>query len=90
MKVSILDAQHTIFEGVISEVILPGAGGELSVMDDHEPIFVTLSQGYIRLQPIAKKVTASKETESTEVIKPFLIHQGLARMRNNELVVLVE
>ncbi len=91
MKVSILDAQRTIFEGVVSEVILPGIDGELAVMDDHEPMFAALSHGYIRLQPIAKRVVVSHEAkEGHEVIKPIIIHQGLARMKNNKLVILVE
>ena len=81
MKISILDAQRALFEGVVSEAVLPGADGELSLMDDHEPIFVALNKGYIRLKPLA---------ERAEKIKPIHIHQGLARMRRNELVILVE
>lgn len=94
MKISILDAQRTLFEGIVSEAILPGSGGELSLLDEHEPIFVALTQGYIRLTPVVRKIAVragpSKETESKKTIPPILIHQGLARMKNNELVVLVE
>ena len=81
MKISIMDPQHTIFEGVVFEAILPGNGEELCVMDDHEPIFAALGQGSIRLKPLGKKAKA---------IKPIFIQRGLARMKKNELVILVE
>ncbi len=95
MKISILDAQHTIFEGAVSEAILPATDGELSLLDDHEPIFVTLGKGSIRLKPLAKRLglrfgPEAKEGEATKRIKPIPIHKGLARMRRNELVILVE
>ncbi|MFA5315136.1 MAG: hypothetical protein WC409_04265, partial [Candidatus Omnitrophota bacterium] len=55
MKIQILNATGKVFEGAISEAILPGVDGELSIMDNHEPIFVALKRGLIRLTPFAKK-----------------------------------
>lgn len=81
MKISVMDAQHTLYEGAVSEATLPASGGELTLLDDHEPIFVALQRGAIRLLPLAQK---------KEELKPIPIQQGLARMRNNELVILVE
>ena len=81
MKVSILDAQKTLFEGVAAQVIMPAIGGELSILDDHEYIFIALRAGVIRL-----KTFASSPGRGTVIH----IAQGVARMRNNELVVLVE
>ena len=96
MKISILDAQHTIFEGTVSMVILPGADGELSLLDDHEPIFAALAKGYIQLVPDSKRLTVQQtgaeagSAQQTREIKPVFVNRGLARMRNNELVILVE
>ncbi len=94
MKALILDAQHTVFEGVISMAVLPGNGGELSIMDDHEPIFVALAQGQIDLYPVVKGLTfvsgPSEKTETQGRTEQFFINQGVARMKNNELVVLIE
>lgn len=95
MKVSILDAQHAIFEGIAPMVILPAADGEVSIMDDHEFIFLALTKGRIRLEQGTKKGTSKfgvpkEEEEPGEEIKSLFIQQGLARMKNNELVVLVE
>jgi len=94
MKVSILNAQEMIFHGVVSEVILPGADGELSIMDYHEPIFVVLSHGFIQLTSLAKKMGfgfgGSRQQATLQDLKPVKIHRGMARMFNNELVILVE
>jgi F-type H+-transporting ATPase subunit epsilon len=94
MKISILDAQHTIFEGAVSQATLPGADGELNILDDHETVFAVLTKGLIRLKPFSQKVGAkpgsAQESQSSGPIKPIPIRQGLARMRNNELVILVE
>ncbi len=83
MKLSIIDAQHTIFEGAVSEAILPAAGGELAILDNHEPIFVALQRGKIRLELMAQQVSDTRA-------KIFPIKQGVARMKRNELVILVE
>ena len=75
MRISILDAQHTIFQGVVSEVVLPATDGEMALLDDHESIFVALGKGLIRLVRVAKS--------ETHGLKPIPVHRGLARMRNN-------
>ncbi len=81
MKISIMNAQHTLYQGAVSAATLPANGGELTLLDDHEPIFVALQRGAIRLVPIAQK---------KEELQPIPIQQGLARMKHNELVILVE
>ncbi|MFH0940499.1 MAG: hypothetical protein V1840_01405 [Candidatus Omnitrophota bacterium] len=82
MRISILDAQHTIFQGAVSEAVLPATDGEIAILDDHESIFVALGKGLIRLVPMAKL--------GVHDLKPIRVHRGLARMRNNELIILVE
>lgn len=81
MKIFIMNAQHTLYQGAVSVATLPASGGELTLLDDHEPIFVALQRGVIRLVPIAQK---------KEELQPIPIQQGLARMKHNELVILVE
>jgi F0F1-type ATP synthase epsilon subunit len=93
MKISLLDAQHTIYEGVVSEATLPAIGGELTLMDDHEAIFVALAKGSIRLKPlvqIAGVARYGQDGRAGREIRPIFIRQGLARLKNNELVILVE
>jgi len=81
MRISILDAQHTIFQGAVSEAVLPATDGEMSILDDHESIFVALGKGLIRLVPVSKVGPG---------LKPIRVHRGLARMSKNELIILCE
>ena len=94
MKVSILNAQHTIFEGIVSEAVLPGRREELTILDDHQPIFVVLKKGHVRLKPITKEVSQASgspdKKKDIEELRTIFINQGLARMVNNELVILAE
>lgn len=61
---------------------MPATDGEIAILDNHESIFVALSKGLIRLVPVAKL--------GVHDLKPIRVHRGLARMRNNELIILVE
>ena len=94
MKISILDAQETIFEGSVSEAVLPSADGEVTILDDHEPIYVALARGYIWLDVSMSRrgfrFGPRQEGGVSGGIKPIKVHRGLARMRNNELVILME
>ena len=93
MKISILDVQHAVFEGVVSEAILPGADGELTILDDHEPIFVALGRGHIYLMALGRGRGFGFVPFGRTVsggIKPIKILCGVARMRKNMLVILVE
>ena len=87
MKASILDPQHILFEGFVSEVILPGADGQVSIMDFHESLYLALGAGLITIIPQEGEFVSG---ENKGRIRPIKIHQGLARVVNNELVVLVE
>ena len=79
MKIQVLDPQQTLFEGAVSEATLPGCDGELTILDDHESVFVVLKRGLIRLTPLVKTTGAGGIAE----IKPIKIHRGLARMKRN-------
>ncbi|MDD5020108.1 MAG: hypothetical protein PHH75_00665 [Candidatus Omnitrophica bacterium] len=96
MKIQVLNATGIIFEGAVSQVILPGVDGELSMMDDHEPIFVALKRGFVFLTPLAKKfgfgvTRATGPQAHIQDLRPIKIQRGVAHMkRNNELIILVE
>ena len=76
-SVSVLDVKTAavILKEIVSEVILPGAEGELCILDFHQPIISYLKGGTIRM---------------TGAGYPIRIKKGIARMEGNELVVLVE
>ena len=75
-KVSVLDIKtaSSIFQELVSHVVLPGEEGELSIMDFHQPIISCLKDGSVRI----------------DNTPPIIIKSGIASMQNNELVILVE
>ena len=75
-SVSVLDVKTAvlILKEMVSEVILPGAEGELCILDFHQPIISYLKKGVIRIEPGPS----------------IRIKKGIARMEVNELVILVE
>lgn len=77
-QVLILDLKRStlIFEKLVSEVILPGEEGELSILDFHQPIVSRLKQGLIKI--------------NTEIPKFIKIKEGIAGMNGKELVILVK
>ena len=95
MKLSIIDAQHTIFSGAVSEAILPASGGELAILDYHEPAFVALQRGSIKLKLMSQKIgrpeaNVQENPAQEELERSFFVRQGVARMKRNELIILVE
>ncbi len=87
MKAFVLDAHDVLYDGVVSAVTVPGLGGEKTLMDYHEPLFLVLTQGTIFLQSTARRVGAGGRATESRGIR---IQRGLARMRHNELTILVE
>lgn len=75
-KLSVLDIKtaSTIFQELVSVVVLPGEEGELSILDFHQPIISCLKDGMIKI----------------DNNPPMVIKSGIASMQDNELVVLVE
>jgi len=75
-KVAILDIKtaSSIFQELVSMVILPGEEGEFSILDFHQPIISCLKDGVIKIDKHPS----------------IAIKGGIAKMGNNELVVLVE
>lgn len=75
-KVSILDIAKAapIFDDLVSCIVLPGADGELSLMDFHQSLVACLQQGTIRIDD--KKI--------------ITIKKGIARAEKNKVSVLIE
>ena len=91
MKLLVVDQEQVLFEGVASAARLPGVDGEVCLMDDHEPVFLALKKGTIRLSGVVQRVVDTTENAVTPGYLPTIeIAQGVARMKNNELLVVVE
>lgn len=80
MKVKVLSANELLFDAPAAEVVLPGADGEICVMDFHQSCLQALKRGQIQI----------KEKVRGDVKKRIYIHKGLAQVALGELWVLVE
>ncbi|MFH2137743.1 MAG: hypothetical protein ABII88_04470 [Candidatus Omnitrophota bacterium] len=74
MRVSVVDVKEIIFEDDVESVILPGRDGELGVLDLHEAFLYRLKKGVLKI--------------NNSLSLP--VEDGVAKMQNNRLVILVE
>jgi F0F1-type ATP synthase epsilon subunit len=52
MQVSILEPKKIVWEGQAKEVRLPAEGGELCVLDFHQPFLIRLRKGVVRSEKV--------------------------------------
>ncbi len=50
LHVTIVTAQHTIFDGEADMVIAPGSEGQLGILPRHAPLLTTLALGELRIR----------------------------------------
>lgn len=79
MRVIMLDAWRSVYDGNARQVILPGEDGEVCVLDFHQPFLYRLRRGAVQISE-RDPAAASR----------FWIQRGIARMTGNQLVLLVE
>ncbi len=75
-KITVLDITkaESLYEGLASCAIIPGADGELSILDFHQSMVACLEEGLIRIDE--KKAIAIK--------------RGVAKAEKNQISILVE
>lgn len=78
MHLEIITPEKTLFTGDTDLVKLPGTIGSFEVLMNHAPAISTLEKGTIKV----------KESSGTFVY--FEIGGGIAEIRNNKIVVLVD
>ncbi len=77
MKLEIITPEKSLFEGTVSEMVVPGTDGLLGILDNHAPLISTLAKGTV-------KVKADKGEQT------FEINGGVIEVRNNKATVLAE
>lgn len=70
MKLSVYSPEHTVYEGEVELVELPGTKGRLVILKDHDALITTLARGIIRY----------KENGTEKYIR---VVKGYAEVRNN-------
>ncbi len=79
MKVYISTEKNILLDGLECEsVTLPTLSGEITILDDHNPIIGVLSKGKIRIL-----------IENTNVIPEIDVDSGYFELNNNSLTILV-
>ena len=75
-KLSVLDINTAlpVFKEMVSVVVLPGEEGELTILNFHQTMISCLKEGLLRI----------------DNNPPMMIKGGIAKMKDDELVVLVE
>ena len=54
MKVDVVSAEASIFEGEAEFVALPGEGGELGIYPSHTPLITRITAGAVRIKLVGK------------------------------------
>ena len=63
LKVSVVSAEGSIFEGEARFVALPGEGGELGILPRHTPLITRIKPGAVRIERANADGTSSGEEE---------------------------
>ena len=90
MNLEIVSPEKTIFTGDIRSAYLPGSEGFFQILDNHAPIVSTLKKGIIQLSgqfenDMSKNLTLDGLNKAT-----LSIESGVAEMKNNKLIILVD
>ncbi len=90
MFIEIVSPEKTIFTGDIDSAYLPGSEGFFQILDNHAPIVSTLKKGIIQLSgqfenDMSKNLTLDGLNKAT-----LSIESGVAEMKNNKLIILVD
>lgn len=77
MYLKIINPEKILFDQKIVKVTLPGKEGAFQVLNNHAPIISFLTKGEIKAYTSAKKPVI------------FNINNGVAKVNDNEIVVLI-
>ncbi len=80
----VVTPEHTLFDGVIDWVELPGESGRFQVLVNHAALISSLCKGNVVLQP---KETHSQGKRETQTIS---IENGFVEIKDNLVSVCVE
>lgn len=76
LHLTVVSPDHSLFEGMVRYVELPGSGGSFSVMHDHAPLLASLTAGNVKFK-------------SGGVTRRIAIRNGFAEVLDNTVSVCV-
>ena len=78
MNLEILTPEHTVFNGEVSGIQLPGVEGSFEILENHAPMVAALGEG---------KMKITKQKSNTET---YQIKGGFVETLHNKTIVLLE
>ena len=77
LHLEIVTSDHTVFDGPVDMVTVPGGGGEMGILPNHAPVLSTLKPGELRV-----KVGSE--------MQEFAIGGGFIDIHNNRVIILAD
>ncbi len=77
LNLSVICPEGSIYEGIVEEVLVPGAVSSFSILKNHAPMVSELSIGLVVIKEKEKKIK-------------FSIESGFVEILNNQVTALVE
>ena len=90
MFIEIVSPEKTIFTGDVNSVYLPGTEGFFQILNNHAPIVSTLKGGTIQLVGKFEGDVSENLTLDGVNKASLAIESGVAEMKNNKLIILVD
>jgi F-type H+-transporting ATPase subunit epsilon len=77
IRCEIVSQDHTVFQGDVDIVVLPGAAGEMGILPHHAPVLAILKYGVIKIRHNGKE-------------KLFTVAGGMAEVQPNIVTILAD
>ncbi len=96
MHLDIITPEAKIFSGDADAVQLPGADGQLQILDNHAPIISTLTEGRVKIDLASSSKKFDELSGKLEVDKSndkilrLSIKGGVLEVQNNKVIVLAD
>ena len=80
----IVSPEHTLFDGLVNWVELPGDMGRFQVLYNHAPLISSLQKGTIAFESFASQPNVKQDTQTIAIIG------GFVEVKDNSISVCVE
>ena len=80
----IVSPEHTLFDGLVNWVELPGEKGRFQVLYNHAPLITSLGKGNVVFEQMTSHSTTKSEAQT------LAIAGGFAEIKENSISVCVE
>ena len=91
-KLKILTPDEKLFEGEVTQVVLPTKAGEITVLANHVPLISLLGIGEIKVSPATPSLAGASATPSKEgesQAKVFLVQGGVIDVKQSSEVIIL-